>query len=122
MPLVFALAVAAIPATLLVAWFVHGVLECLSVSHGQRFCRRRGLQANRVRWRPAFDTSGVKTEFTLIQLDCFDPRKQRRLVTLLVWPFGVWQQVSEGAYPEPDDGEWPPEPARPNAVADAGRR
>jgi hypothetical protein len=31
----------------------------------------------------------------LVQLDCFDARKERRLVLLLVWPFGVRKLVSD---------------------------
>lgn len=52
-------------------------------------------------------TRGVKTEFTLVQLDCFDSQKQRRLVLLLVWPLGVRKLVSDEVYPESYDSQWP---------------
>jgi hypothetical protein len=37
---------------------------------------------------PAFGESG-KTEFTIFELDCLDSQKQRKLVQLLVWVFGI---------------------------------
>lgn len=98
--LTIGLAVALIPCSLLLLWLVHGALQRVCVGHARRFCRRRGFHANRVRWRPAFDETGVKTEFTLVQLDCFDPQKERRLVTLLAWPFGVWKQVGDEVFPD----------------------
>jgi len=53
----------------------------------------------------------VKTEFSLVQLDCFNNQKQRRLVLLLVWPFGVRKLVSDEAYPINYDEKWPKEGA-----------
>jgi hypothetical protein len=66
-----------------------------------------GLEARRVRCQPAFERSGVKTEFSLVQLDCLDAQKQRRLVLLLVWPFGVRKLVSDEIYPDSYDSQWP---------------
>lgn len=54
-----------------------------------------------------FEPSGVKTEFTLVQLDCFDTQKQRRLVLLRVWPLGVRKLLSDEKYPESYDEQWP---------------
>jgi len=57
-----------------------------------------------------FELSGgkrLKTESTRVQLDCFDAQRQRRLVLLLVWPFGVRKLLSDEIYPESYDSEWP---------------
>jgi len=50
---------------------------------------------------------GVKTEFTLVQLDCLDGQNQRRLVLLRVWPLGVRRLISDEIYPESYDSQWP---------------
>ena len=96
-----------IPASLYLFWVVHCTLDRVCVRHARRFCERIGLEICRVRWQPAFDKSGVKTESTLVQLDCFDPQKQRKLVLLQVWPFGVRKMVSDESYPESYDEQWP---------------
>src|SRR5215469_4526913 len=70
-------------------YFVHYGLEYCYLVHARRFCRRHGLELSRWRCEPACDKSGLKTEFTLVELDCLDNQKQRRLVRLLVWVFGV---------------------------------
>jgi hypothetical protein len=38
-----------------------------------------------------------------MEIDCLDDQKQRRLLQLLVWPFGVRRVLSEEAFPEPED-------------------
>ena len=89
---------------------VHRLLDYCCVSHARKFCKRKGLEVRRSRWQPAFDKSGakrVKTEFTLVQLDCLDAQKERRLVLLLVFPFGVRKFLSDEKYPDPDDLKWP---------------
>lgn len=101
-----ALIVVAIPLSLYALWGTHLLLGRLSVMHAQRYCRRSGLEPCRTRWQPEFESSG-KTEFTLVQLECLDALKQRRLVVLSVWPFGVRKLVSDEAYPESYDGQWP---------------
>lgn len=105
--LIVALVVLGIPALVYLLWVVHCTLDRVCVRHARRFCRRSGLEIRRVRWQPEFEPSGVKTEFTLVQLDCFNVQKQRRLVLLSVWPFGVRKTVSDEAYPEPYDSQWP---------------
>lgn len=101
------LIVIGIPALMYLAWGVHCALDQLCARHARRFCRRNGLEVCRVRWQPAFDLSGVKTELTLVQLDCLDAQKQRKLVVLFVWPFGVRELVSDEKYPEAYDEQWP---------------
>ncbi len=82
---------------------VHCGLNYCCLRHAQRFCRRHGLAISRWRCGPAFDDSGVKTEFTLVELDCRDGQKQRRLVRLLVWPFGIRKVLSDDKYPQSAD-------------------
>lgn len=96
-----------IPAILYLAWIVHCAMDWVCVTHARRFCKRRGLEMQRVRLKPAFDSSGIKTESTLVQLDCSDAKNERRLVLLLVWPFGVRRILNEEKYPESFDSEWP---------------
>jgi hypothetical protein len=83
-------AVIALPAF----YFVHRCLEYFYLLHARRFCKENGLEL--VRWRcgPAFEKSG-KTEFTIFELDCLDNQKQRKVVRLLVWIFGIRKVLSE---------------------------
>ena len=101
------LVVVGIPALAYLAWFVHCALDRICMRHARRFCKRNGLDIRRVRCQPAFEQSGAKTEFSLVQLDCFDAQKHRRLVLLLVWPFGVRKLVSDEIYPDSYDSKWP---------------
>ena len=96
-----------IPAMLYLAWIVHCTLDRVCLKHARRFCDRSGLEICRVRWQPEFEESGLKTESTLVQLDCLDAQRQRKLVLLLVWPFGVRKLVSDELYPEAYDERWP---------------
>ena len=86
---------------------VHCGLDYCCVRHAKRFCRRKGFDVCRFRWKPAFNNRGIKTEFTLVELDCFDVQKERRLVRLLVWPFGVRRVLIDDMYPDNYDIEWP---------------
>jgi len=106
-PLTLALVVLGVPAFIYLFWVVHRALDRVCVWHARKFCRRASLEICRVRWQPAFEKSGLKTESTLVQLDCFDALKQRKLVLLLVWPFGVRDLVSDDEYPESYDEQWP---------------
>jgi hypothetical protein len=99
--------VVAAPVVLYALWVTHIMLGRLCVSHARRFCIRSGLEFRRARWQPEFEPSGVKTEFTLVQLDCLDAQKQRRLVLLSVWPFGVRKTVSDELYADAYDSQWP---------------
>jgi hypothetical protein len=86
-----------------VLYLVHRGLEYCCLIHAQRFCRKNGFEI--VRWRcgPAFDCSGIKTEFTLVDLDCLDGRRERKLVRLLVWVFGIRKVLINEKYPESHD-------------------
>jgi hypothetical protein len=93
-------------------WVVHQTLDRICVRHARRFCRRLGLEISRVRWQIEFERRsdgrrGVKTECTLVQVDCFDVQKQRRLVLLRVWPLGVRKLLSNEIYPDSYDSQWP---------------
>lgn len=106
--LIVAFVVVVVPAVLYAFWVAHIMLGCLCVGHARRFCRRNSLEVRRARWQPEFEPSGVKTEFSLVQLDCLDAQKHRRLVLLSVWPFGVRKLVGDEIYPETYDKQWPP--------------
>lgn len=117
-----AIVVVAIPALLLLAWVVHRILGHISVRHAQRFCRRSGLESRRARWQPEFErrpdgSRGVKTVYTLVQLDCLDAQKQRRLVLLSVSPFGIRRIVSIDPDPDSFDREWPQSDEPPQLMA-----
>lgn len=105
--LIVAFVVVGIPAALYAFWATRILLGCLCVRYARMFCCRSGLEFRRARWRPEFERSGIKTEFTLVQLDCLDAQRQRRLVLLSVWPFGVRKTVSDEPYPDSYDSEWP---------------
>jgi hypothetical protein len=104
--------VVGIPAFVYLLWVIHCTLDRICVRHARRFCKRHGFEVSRVRWQMEFERRsdgmrGVKTEFTLVQLDCFDSQKQRKLVLLRVWPLGVRKLVSNEIYPESYDSQWP---------------
>jgi hypothetical protein len=110
--LTLALVIIGIPALVYLLWVVHCWLDRICVKHARRFCKRHGLEVSRVRLQMEFERRpdggrGLKTEFTLVQLDCFDSQKQRRLVLLRVWPLGVRKTVSDEPYPDSYDSQWP---------------
>ena len=105
--LILAFVALGIPAFVYLLWFVHCTLDRCCVKHGRRFCTRKGLEVRRSRAGMAFDQSDAKTEFTIVELDCFDSQKQRRLIRLLVWVFGIRKVLSDEIYPDPYDEEWP---------------
>jgi hypothetical protein len=82
---------------------VHRGLNYCYLTHARRFCRQHGFAISRWRCGPEFNQSGVKTEFTVVELDCFDGQKQRRLVRLLVWLFGIRRVLSDDKFPESHD-------------------
>jgi hypothetical protein len=110
--LIIALVVVGLPVMMYLFWVIHCTLDRVCVRHARRFCGRHGLEVSRVRWQMEFERRsdggrGVKTEFTLVQLDCLDSQKQRRLVLLRVWPLGVRKLISDEIYPESYDNQWP---------------
>jgi hypothetical protein len=95
-----------IPVLIYLLWFVHVSLSRICVWHARRFSRRSGLEISRIRIRPEVDQSGLKTESTLVQLDCYDAQKQRKLLLLRVWLFGVRKILSNEKYPNSYDEQW----------------
>ena len=81
-------------------WWVHCSLEFCYVKLARRFCVKRGLTPSRWRCGPAFDDTGVKTEYSIVQLDCVDSQEGRKLVELLVWIFGVRKVLRIEGFPE----------------------
>jgi hypothetical protein len=99
-----------------IAGVVHRILNSVCVWHAERFCQRHGLAVSRVRWQVEFErrsdsTRGVKTENTLVQLDCLNDQKECRLVLLQVWPLGVRKLLSDEQYPESYDNQRPQQSA-----------
>jgi hypothetical protein len=105
--LIIALVLVGVSASIYLLWLVHRALDGICLRHARRFCKRQGWEIRRARCQSAFKRSGVKTEFTLVQLDCLDGQRQRRLILLLVWPFGVRKLVNDERYPETYDSQWP---------------
>jgi len=88
---------------------VHCGLTYCYLQHAHRFCRKNGYELLRWRCGPAFDKSGVKTEFSVFEIDCRDAHGERKLVRLLLWLFGIRKVLCDEKYPEPiDDGDVPP--------------
>jgi hypothetical protein len=92
--------------TLPAFYLVHRTLEYCYLLRARRFCRKNGLKV--VRWRcgPAFDRSGVKTEFSIVEMDCLDAQKERKLIRLLIWIFGIRKALIDD-YPESATENWP---------------
>lgn len=110
--LILAFVLVGVPALVYLLWFTHRALDRVCVRHARRYCIRQGLEVSRVRWQMEFErrpdgSRGVKTEFTLVQLDCLNAQKQRRLVLLSVWPLGVRKTVSDEPYPNSYESQWP---------------
>lgn len=94
-----------IPCTIYLFWLVHRSLEnyCY-VPHARKWCRRNGLEPRSWKCEIALDKSGVKSELSIVELECIDGNGQRRLVRLLVWLTGVKVVLSiEPPMDEPDD-------------------
>lgn len=87
-------------------WWVHLALENTCVRYAERHCRKRGLKVSRSRHGPQL-VSGIKTECTLVELECLDSLERRRLVRLSVWVFGVHAVLGDEEYPVSYDKEWP---------------
>jgi hypothetical protein len=86
---------------------IHCGLNCVYLVYAKRFCKMNGLSP--VRWRigMAFNTKGVKTEFSIVQLDCVDSQNQKRFVSLLVWAFGIRKVIKNETYAESCPEDWP---------------
>lgn len=96
-----------IPALMYMAWIVHCTLDRCCVRRARRWCKRKGLAVLRLRAGMAFDASGLKTEFTIVELDCLDGQKERKLIRLLVWIFGIRKVLNDEIYPDSFDEQWP---------------
>ena len=81
-------------------WWVHCGLERHYARLARRFCIKRGLTPTRWRCEPAFDDTGVKTELSIVELDCEHLHEGRKQVRLLVWIFGIRKVLSIEPYLE----------------------
>ncbi len=102
--LIFWVVIAVVALPLMYA--IHCGLDRCCLIHARRFCRRKGLEVRRSRAGMAF-RSGLKTEFTIVELDCLDEQKQRKLIRLLVWVFGIRKVLTDEIYPSSYDEQWP---------------
>ena len=86
---------------------VHVALVHCYIAYAVRSCRKRGYKPSRCRCCPAFD-GRVKTEYSIVELDCLSPDKQRTLVRLLVWAFGVRETLAIEPFVEKpgEDSTW----------------
>jgi hypothetical protein len=48
----------------------------------------------------------VKTEFSIVEMDCLDAQKERKLIRLLIWIFGIRKALIDD-YPESATENWP---------------
>ena len=74
--------------------WTHRFLTFCYVRSAYRFCRKKGLAPLIWRCCPALDDTGIKTEYTLMELDCEHPQDGRQIVRLQVWIFGVRKVLS----------------------------
>jgi hypothetical protein len=88
------IAIAAVP----MMYSVHLGMNRICRWHARTHCAKNHLQILSWKIYPAFDPSGVKTEFTLVEVDCLDAQKQRQFVRLLVWPFGIRRILASEAW------------------------
>lgn len=87
---------------------VHVWLERCYLAYARRYCKKNGYAIARYRCGPLFDKGGVKTEYSLIEIDCHDHEQRHLLLRLKVWAFGVQQVLSSEDFPnELNNGDTP---------------
>lgn len=79
--------------------FVHIWLERCYLAYGRRYCKRHGFVISRYRCGPLFNMDGIKTEFSLVEVDCLDKNQRHVLLRLRVWAFGVCEVLSADDFP-----------------------
>jgi hypothetical protein len=84
-------AVVAIPLSLYLFYAVHLALKSCCFWHARRYCHGNQLKINRLRHDPEIDKTGVKTEFTVIDIDCADAQENRRFIRL--FGLAVWNPL-----------------------------
>lgn len=84
---------------------VHRGLSYCYLQFARRFCAKRGLLLSRWRCGPAFEGTGVRTEYWIVDLDCQHPQDGRQFVRLLVWIFGVRKVLVIEPFQEYDANE-----------------
>ena len=93
-------------AVLPVMYLVHLGLNRCYFLYVQRYCSKHDFKISRYRLGSAFQ-DGVKTEYSLMEIDCLDNIKQHKLIRLVVWIFGI-RSVSIESFPDQsqDDSNW----------------
>lgn len=88
--------------TLPLYWLTHILLQSWYQFLARRWCARQGMTPLRWRSGPEFDSTGIKTEFTVVEVECDHPEDGRKYVQLRIWVFGVRQVfVNSNAAPTP---------------------
>ncbi len=85
--------------------FVHVWLERCYLAYARRYCKRHGYAVSRYRCGPLFDKDGIKTEYSLVEIDCLDRNQRHTLLRLKVWAFGVRQVLSVDDFPKEQEHE-----------------
>lgn len=106
---IIVLLVVGAPVVLYFLWAVHKILNVICIRHARKYCASQGLDVKRAQYQPEFGKDGIKTEFTLVRLDCLDAQKERRLIILQTWLFGVRKKLRDERYPSDYDQQWPEE-------------
>lgn len=86
-------------------FFTHWTIEGYYIWLGRRFCKKRGLVISRHFCGPEFEDSGVKTEYSIVEIDCLSPEGVRKWVKLRVWIFGIRKVLHVVDYPEEEKGD-----------------
>jgi hypothetical protein len=79
-------------------WLIHCFLQHAYVRMACRFCRKRGMVVSR--YRSVCAKNNVRTEQTLVELDCVHPQNGRQIVRFVVWGLGIRRKVSIEPYQE----------------------
>jgi hypothetical protein len=80
---------------------VHWGLQQLYLFYARRFCQKVGLTPLHSRSGPAFDVFGMKTEFTIVEVECRNADQSIKIIRLLVWIFGVRRVLKPEQPPPP---------------------
>ena len=102
LPPIFVLAVLAIPIGIIsmpLFALIHNFYNYRCLRHAQKYCLSHDLKMSRYIVSPAFENR-IKTEDSIVEMDCTDAQGKRRYIRMLVWPFGFIKILSDEPFPE----------------------
>ncbi len=76
---------------------VHILLERFYFFYARKFCLKNGYSISRYSVAPWCD-DGIKTEYSIVNLDCLNDKNERKIVNLLAWVFGIHKVLSIDDY------------------------